>query len=54
MGPQTRRLMGDAVHVEGIQADLLWHPGPPCSGRLRNLHRWPLWPKQSGEDDGCE
>jgi hypothetical protein len=20
--------MRDAVHVEGIQADLLWHPGP--------------------------
>src|SRR5262249_4539801 len=25
MRPQTGRLMPDTVHIEGIQADLLWH-----------------------------
>jgi len=28
MRPQAGRLVSDATHVEGIQADLLWHPGP--------------------------
>jgi hypothetical protein len=28
MRPQTGRLVHNAIHVEGIQADLLCHPGP--------------------------
>ena len=53
MRPQAGRLMRDAIHVEGIQADLLAILVPLLRPALK-LTQLAIMAEARGRDDGCE